>query len=104
VEKTGLKYVGIRADKGQRFILIICLAKPEPIENFARAFDFAESPGERKNWLDYTLADFSLDTMKGTLLAYEDVKNEKGDRIAIAMCAIRPDVIAALERALNLPL
>jgi hypothetical protein len=99
VEKTGLKYVGIPADKGQRFILIICLAKPKPIENFSRAFGFAESPGERKNWLDYTLADFSLDTLKGALLAY----GEKGERIALAMCAIRPDIIAALEHALKLP-
>jgi hypothetical protein len=66
VEETGLVYDAIREDGGRRLILIVCVAKPEPIENLSRAFEFVPSSGERKNWLDYTLADFSLDTLKET--------------------------------------
>lgn len=103
IEETGLKYVSIREAGGRRFILIVCVAKAEAIESFSRIFEFRQSGGESKNWLDYTLADFSLDTLKGTLLAYQDVKNKLGERTAIALCIIRPDIIRLMERALELP-
>jgi len=102
-EETGLKYVTIRVDRGMRFILIVCAAKPEPINALSRMFKFPQSAEGRKNWLEYSLVDFALDTLKGSLLAYQDANDERDGLAAIALCVIRQDVVKLLEDALTLP-
>lgn len=102
LEDNGTVFESLRIDSGPRLTLIICVTNAEQIEMVERAVNLS---GEKppSDWVTSTLQDMVLATAKAGGLTYEDLHDAYGKRVAVALCAIGPDPMRAMETLFKLP-
>jgi hypothetical protein len=102
-EATGISFESVRADKGQRFMLVLCATDIDQIALLERRFNFVDD-GISEDWNAVTLADLAMRLFRnGGGLRFESRRDEYGRRTALALVAIDPDSIRQVESIFTLP-
>jgi hypothetical protein len=102
-EVTGIKFESVRADGGQRFIIILCLTDLDQIAKLEAKLDLADD-NEPEDWNNVTLAELASRMVRnGGSLRFESLKDEFGRRSALALIAADPDSVSMVENLFNMP-
>lgn len=101
-ELNGTVFESIRFAGGERIALVMCLTGQHELALAATRFQFAsDSQQPPPNWETATLADMLINTHDG--LAYEELLDPVGRRIAVAFCAYGRHAIDTIGKVFNLP-
>ena len=102
-EHTGIAFESVRADRGQRFMLVLCATDIDQIALLERAFNFVDD-GVTEDWNTVTLAHLAMRLMRnGGGLRFESRRDEYGRRNALALIAAEPDSIRTVEGIFKMP-
>ena len=102
-EATGIAFESVRADRGQRFMLVLCATDIDQIALLERAFNFVDD-GVTEDWNTVTLAHLAMRLMRnGGGLRFESLKDEFGRRSALALIAADPNSIRIIEGIFKMP-
>lgn len=95
-ESNGTVFESLKAEDGPRLMIIVCVTDPEQIDLLSSIIKFSEevSPAD---WNSLTLAEMMMRTDAGVGLSYEDLRNESGTRIAVTLCATKPETVRTIE-------
>lgn len=100
---NGTAFESIRVDKGPRGFLIVCATGEHEISLIEKTFNLQNDPMPGDDWNTATLFKMALDTERGVGLNYQEMRGPRNDRIAIILCATRPEKIRILETVFTLP-
>lgn len=102
-EATGIAFESIRADGGQRFVVILCATDIDQIARLERAFNFVDDP-DSEDWSTVSLATLAVRMMRnGGGLRFESLRDEYSRRSALALIAADPDSIRMIEAVFEMP-
>ena len=104
-ELNGTAYEAIRPSTagkdGPRLFLVVCVTGKYELSLVETSFKFTDE-GACKDWDTYTLADMLLDTESQGGLSYQGLVRDS-KRVAVALCASRPDKVKILETLFQMP-
>lgn len=95
-------FEAIRAEGGQRMVVMVCLTARGHILEVEQAFDLVDD-GNAEDWNTLTLVEVFARTVRAGGFCFEAVRDEEGRRVAVVLIATEPRSIAKLELLGNLP-
>lgn len=99
LEANGTAFESLRAQEGQRVIILMCLTESKQMEIIEAVMDFGgQSPVD---WDTYTLGHLALDSVKGGGSCYHEKCEPSGNRVSLVLCATSPEAIRTLESIFN---
>jgi hypothetical protein len=101
-EATGIRYECIRADGGQRFIIVMCLTDMDQIARLERAIELVDD-GLTEDWNTLTLGHVAIRTTLGDGFGFESLRDEYGRRSVVVLIAADPRSIHIIETVFELP-
>jgi hypothetical protein len=101
-EQTGIAFESMRAQVGQRFMIIICLTDVDQITLIEKALDLVDD-GVEEDWSTLTLAAIAMRTAKGVGFAFESQRDEYKRRSALVLAATEPQSVKLMETMFALP-
>ena len=102
-ETNGIVFESIRSDNGPRCILLVCVTAQEKLPVFERGLHLSEEDETTLDWTSTTLGDVLLKMGSNAGLRYEDLKDQKGKRIALILFAMEPQSVSLVEKMFNFP-
>jgi hypothetical protein len=100
LEAKGTVFESVRAQEGQRLIILMCATDSKQIDMLDQIMDFGEqSPVD---WDDYTLGHLALDSAQGGGSCYHEFCEPSGRRVSLALCATSPEAVRTLESIFKL--
>jgi hypothetical protein len=102
-DENGIAFEAIRADDGNRLMIVLCATDIDQIALLEKNFDFVDDRVARK-WNALSLVHLAMHLMQnGGGLRFMSRRDEYGRRNALALVAIDPAPIHIVETVFKLP-
>lgn len=101
-EDSGIAFDAIRQQDGKRILMVCCFTDEKIIRGLEHYFTLGDE-GKPADWSKLSLMDFIMRCSRAGGLAYEDYRDGKGRRVALAFAAAGPDAIAIFEKIFPFP-
>jgi hypothetical protein len=101
-ETNGTLFESLRADGGQRLIVVVCLTDPGQIKLIEDAVELVDNPNP-EDWNALTLSTVAYRTAFGAGFGFESRRDDYGRRSALVLIAAEPRSMHIMETIFSLP-
>lgn len=101
-EPTGIAFDALRTPEGVRFILVLCITKPDLIASLQKVV-VLEGANVSEDWTKLTVLEVVTRASKGAGFAFECLRSDSGAISDLMLISTEPRSMAMLQRLFKMP-